>query len=77
MGTEVVSVSYGTVVLVIAAVWLAIGLTRLLVMGRRGRDTFSWLILGTLFGPLGTIFAVEARSEVLLMGDRDLTAGRS
>jgi nucleotide-binding universal stress UspA family protein len=59
----VVSVSYTTVVLVVAAVWLAVGLTLSVVMGRRGHDAFSWLILGTLFGPLGAIFAIEARSE--------------
>ena len=47
----------------VAAVWLAVGLTLSLVMGRRGHDAFSWLILGTLFGPLGAVFAFEARSE--------------
>jgi nucleotide-binding universal stress UspA family protein len=60
---EVVSVSYGTLIIVIAAVWLSVGLTLSLVMGRRGHDAFGWLILGTLFGPLGAIFAVEARGQ--------------
>ena len=60
---EVVHVSFGTVVVVMAAVWLSVGLTLSLVMGRRGHDAFGWLILGTLFGPLGAIFAVEARGE--------------
>ncbi|HVW35101.1 MAG TPA: universal stress protein, partial [Acidimicrobiia bacterium] len=55
--------SYSTVVIVGAACWLSIGLTLSLVMGRRGHDAFAWLILGTLFGPLGAIFAVEARGE--------------
>jgi nucleotide-binding universal stress UspA family protein len=63
MGREVVSVSYGTLVVVVAAVWLSVGLTLSLVMGRRGHDAFGWLILGTLFGPLGAIFAVEARGQ--------------
>lgn len=58
-----VSVSYGSLVLVVAVSWLSIGLILSLVMGRRGHDAFSWLILGTLFGPLGAIFALEARSE--------------
>lgn len=58
-----VSVSYGTLIIVIAAIWLSVGLTLSLVMGRRGHDAFGWLILGTLFGPLGAIFAVEARRE--------------
>ena len=61
MAWEVVSVSYGTLIIVIAAVWLSVGLTLSLVMGRRGHDAFGWLILGTLFGPLSAIFAVEAR----------------
>lgn len=55
--------SYSTLVLVMGAIWLTVGLTLSLVMGRRGHDAFSWLILGTLFGPLGAIFAIEARSE--------------
>lgn len=55
--------SYGTIGLVVAASWLSIGLALSLVMGRRGHDAFSWLLLGTLFGPLGAIFAVEARGE--------------
>lgn len=63
MGPEVVPVSYGTLVLVVAVAWVSIGLTLSLIMGRRGHDAFSWLILGTLFGPLGAVFAVEARGE--------------
>src|SRR5690348_6745020 len=43
-------------------------------MGRRGHDAFSWLLLGTLFGPLGAIFAVEARGEERLRPQ--LVAGR-
>jgi nucleotide-binding universal stress UspA family protein len=63
MEREVVAVSYGTFVAVVAVGWLSVGLTLSLVMGRRGHDAFSWLILGTLFGPLGAIFALEARSQ--------------
>lgn len=63
MGSEVVPVSYGTLVLLIAVAWLSVGFTLSLVMGRRGHNAFSWLVLGTLFGPLGLIFAVEARGE--------------
>ncbi len=55
--------SYSTLVIVVAAGWLAVGLVLSLVMGRRGHDAFSWLVLGTLFGPLGLVFAFEARSE--------------
>jgi nucleotide-binding universal stress UspA family protein len=53
--------SFGSLAILVAAVWLGAGLTLSLVMGRRGHDAFSWLVLGTLFGPLGAIFAVEAR----------------
>lgn len=63
MGSEVVPVSYGTLALLIAVAWMSVGLTLSLVMGRRGHNAFAWLVLGTLFGPLGLIFAVEARSE--------------
>jgi nucleotide-binding universal stress UspA family protein len=63
MEPEVVPVSYSTLVIVVAVAWLSTGLTLSLVMGRRGHDAFAWLILGTLFGPLGVIFAVEARDE--------------
>ena len=55
--------SFATLVLISAAIWLSIGLALSLVMGHRGHDAFAWLILGTLFGPLGLIFAVEARNE--------------
>ena len=63
MEPEVVPVSYSTFVIVAAACWLSIGLTLALVMGRRGHDAFAWLILGTLFGPLSAIFAVESRGD--------------
>jgi len=56
-------VSSTTVVLLVAAGWLSIGLGLSLVMGRRGHDAFSWLVLGALFGPLGAVFALEARGE--------------
>jgi nucleotide-binding universal stress UspA family protein len=55
--------SFGSLAIIVAAIWLGIGLTLSLVMGRRGHDAFSWLVLGTLFGPIGAIFAVEARSD--------------
>ena len=45
---------------VIGAAWLAIGLVLSIVMGRRGHDSFSWLVLGTVLGPLAVVLAVEA-----------------
>ncbi|HEV8627025.1 MAG TPA: hypothetical protein VG034_21480 [Acidimicrobiia bacterium] len=78
--------SYGTFVLVVAVSWLAIGLTLSLVMGRRGHDAFTWLVLGTLFGPLGASKALLgstaidlaewAKVPVLLMGDGGSSSGR-
>ena len=38
--------------LVIAALWVAIGVTASLVMGRRGHSSFTWLVLGAVLGPL-------------------------
>jgi nucleotide-binding universal stress UspA family protein len=55
--------SSGTLIFVVAVSWLTTGLTLSLFMGRRGHDAFSWLVLGTLFGPLGAIFAAEARAQ--------------
>ena len=45
---------------VIAGAWLSLGLLLSLVMGRRGHDAFSWLVLGTLLGPLGVVLAVSS-----------------
>ena len=55
-----VPVSYTALFLVVAIGWLAIGLALSLIMGRRGHDAFSWLLLGSLFGPLGLVLAVDA-----------------
>lgn len=55
--------SFATLMAVVAVSWLTVGLTLALFMGRRGHDPFSWLVLGTLFGPLGAIFAAEARAS--------------
>ena len=48
------------VLVLIAGLWLAIGLVLSLVMARRGFDGFGWLVLGTLLGPLALILAVDA-----------------
>lgn len=49
-----------TLVLVVAIGWFAIGLVLSLVMGRRGHDSFSWLVLGTLLGPLALALALDS-----------------
>ncbi|MGH9177670.1 MAG: universal stress protein [Acidimicrobiales bacterium] len=48
-------------VLLIAAVWVAVGAVLSLVMGRRGHNSFGWLVLGTVLGPLGLVLAADAR----------------
>jgi nucleotide-binding universal stress UspA family protein len=60
MAPEVVPVSFAALFFVVAIGWLAIGLALSLIMGRRGHDAFSWLVLGGLFGPLGFVLAVDA-----------------
>lgn len=40
------------VLLIIAALWVLIGVTASLVMGRRGHSAYTWLLLGAVFGPL-------------------------
>jgi len=37
---------------IIATLWVLIGMTASVVMGRRGHSSFSWLLLGALLGPL-------------------------
>ncbi len=37
---------------IIAALWVLIGVTASIVMGRRGHSSFTWLLLGALLGPL-------------------------
>jgi nucleotide-binding universal stress UspA family protein len=45
-------VSSTQVLLIIAVIWMAIGVTASLVMGRRGHSSSTWLLLGALLGPL-------------------------
>lgn len=55
------------VLLVVFAVWIAIGLTAAVVMGRRGHAAFSWLVVGAILGPLSipvAIRSVRAGGEV-------------
>jgi nucleotide-binding universal stress UspA family protein len=52
--------SFGLVV-AIGVLWLAIGLVLSIVMGRRGHNSFGWLVMGTVMGPLAIAMAVDAR----------------
>jgi nucleotide-binding universal stress UspA family protein len=47
-------------VIVLVAIWLAIGLGLSLVLGRRGHDGFTWFVIGTLLGPLALFLALDA-----------------
>ena len=49
------------VVVAIAGVWVAIGIVMSIVMGRRGHNSFGWLVLGTLLGPMAVVLAIDAR----------------
>lgn len=45
--------------LIVAAVWVAIGIICAFVMRRRGHDFYVWLALGTVLGPLVIPLAIE------------------
>jgi nucleotide-binding universal stress UspA family protein len=47
-----------TLVLIVAALWVGIGLTLAVVMGRRGYDLAAWLVIGPVFGPFAIAIAV-------------------
>jgi nucleotide-binding universal stress UspA family protein len=50
--------------LILLAVWLAIGVTLAVVMGRRGHGAFQWLLIGAFLGPLSLPIAwVSIRDE--------------
>jgi nucleotide-binding universal stress UspA family protein len=37
---------------ILAAVWLTVGVTLAVVMGRRGHGAFEWFLLGAILGPI-------------------------
>lgn len=48
-----------TVALAVLVAWLLVGVSLSLFMGRRGYEGFSWLVIGTLLGPLALLVAVD------------------
>jgi nucleotide-binding universal stress UspA family protein len=56
-------------------VWLAIGLTASVMMGRRGHDAFGWLVIGTVLGPLAIPIAVRTIREEQSTRGREIRAG--
>jgi nucleotide-binding universal stress UspA family protein len=61
----------------IAVVWLLIGLALSLGMGRRGHESFGWLVLGTVLGPLAVLLAAAAVRDEHHATDRVLDPGAS
>lgn len=65
-----------SVLLLLLAVWVAIGVVAGLVMGRRGHDPFGWLLLGAVLGPLVLPLAVASERHRGAAAPRRLAAGR-
>jgi nucleotide-binding universal stress UspA family protein len=82
--SEVIAMSDGFVLVgLIGGCWLTIGLVLSIVMGRRGHDSFGWLVLGSVLGPLAAVLAVDARRNDehlfplrLVRGSRESFRGR-
>jgi nucleotide-binding universal stress UspA family protein len=62
--------------LLVAAVWAAIGMAAAIVMGRRGHNPFAWLILGATLGPLCIPVAMVAVVEEHTHIRREVIGGR-
>jgi nucleotide-binding universal stress UspA family protein len=64
--------SVSSVMLIVVAVFVLIGVATAVVMGRRGHDPWMWGVLGAIFGPLVIPLAIvghrrdEGATEVLL-----------
>jgi nucleotide-binding universal stress UspA family protein len=62
-------------VIAIAVGWVVIGLVLSIVMGRRGHDSFGWLVTGTLLGPLAIVLAIDARRRTEALDPANLRRG--
>jgi nucleotide-binding universal stress UspA family protein len=69
------SVDGSEILLAAILVWLAIGLTASVVMGRRGHDPFGWLVIGTVLGPVAIPIAVRTIREEHPTPGREIQAG--
>jgi len=57
-------VTHSSLLVVVLAAWIGIGVVIAVVMGRRGHNSFGWLVVGALLGPIAMPIAVAgARSE--------------
>ena len=65
----------GAVIIGIAAIWLAIGLFSAWFMGRRGHAPYAWGVIGTVFGPLVVLLAIDAIRHERGVSSRVLAVG--
>ena len=65
-----------SVLLLILAAWVAIGVVTGVVMGRRGHDPFGWLLLGVALGPLVLPVAMGAQRGQDTPAPRRVAPGR-
>ena len=56
-------VSTDTLLIVLACIWVAIGVVIAVMMGRRGFSPWSWLVVGVVLGPLAVPIAVAATRD--------------
>ena len=56
-------VSTDTLLIVLACIWVAIGVVIAVMMGRRGFSRWSWLVVGVVLGPLAVPIAVAATRD--------------
>lgn len=63
------------ILLAAAAVWLAIGVTASILMGRRGHDAFGWLLIGSILGPLAIPLAIRTIREERTAAPRQIRMG--
>jgi len=65
------------VMLIVAAVFLLIGVVTAVTMGRRGHDPWTWGVLGALFGPLVIPLVVVRRRGDDRAAEKVLRSGRT
>lgn len=65
-----------TLLLGLAAVWIVIGITTGLAMGRLGHDARLWLALGIMAGPTSVILVVRALQDHELVHPTRVETGR-
>lgn len=61
--------------LIILAVWVTIGVTASIFMGRRGHNPFAWLALGMILGPLVIPLGAVAVHEEQMRQRREVVRG--